>query len=90
MMSDPGTARRIRMADGAWWTAEFRHEMAQLMRQGRERERKLYVFFRNDGGALRRAEVTEAFKAAASDDDLRAAWARAERLSAGGAAASSA
>lgn len=77
------------MPDGTWWTAWFRHEMAQLMRRGRERERKLYVFFEGERGALRRAEVSDEFKAAATDDDLRDAWRRAESLATGGGADSS-
>lgn len=72
------------MPDGRWWTTYFQHERAQLMRRGRERERLLFVFFEGEGGAVRRAEVTDAFKASATDDDLRAAWARAVALGAGG------
>ncbi|HEX6533077.1 MAG TPA: hypothetical protein VF041_00685 [Gemmatimonadaceae bacterium] len=78
------TDRRLLMPDGAWWTAWFRHEMTQLQRRGRERERDLYVFFQRADGALRRAEVTDAFKASATDDDLRSAWGRALTLHAGG------
>ncbi len=85
---DDAGRRRALMPDGEWWTVEFRHEMAQLMRRGRERERKLYVFFYSDRGTTRRAEVTDAFKQTASDADLRGVWHRAEQLDAGGAAPS--
>lgn len=90
MTQDATPERRLRMPDGTWWTAWFRHEMAQLMRAGRERERKLYVFFTGEGGALRRAEVSDEFKASATDDELRDAWRRAESLTSGGSTGSSA
>ncbi|HEX6808317.1 MAG TPA: hypothetical protein VF118_10045 [Gemmatimonadaceae bacterium] len=74
-------ARIIRMSDGATWTVEFQHERAQLMRRGSERERRLFVFFRDDRGQLRRAVVPEDAKSNATDEDLRRAWEKAERLS---------
>ncbi|HKT08982.1 MAG TPA: hypothetical protein VJR24_13880 [Gemmatimonadaceae bacterium] len=72
--------RRVRMSDGATWTVEFQHERAQLMRRGRERERRLFVFFRDDRGETRRAVVPEDAKSSATDEDLRRAWESAERL----------
>lgn len=69
------------MSDGALWTVEFQHERAQLMRRGRERERRLFVFFRDDRGQMRRAVVSEDAKSDATDDDLRRAWEGAERRS---------
>ncbi len=70
------------MPDGALWTVEFQHERAQLMRRGSERERRLFAFFRDDLGHLRRAVVVEELKSAATDADLRLAWESAERLDA--------
>lgn len=75
-------ARHVRMPDGALWTVEFQHERAQLMRRGSERERRLFAFFRDDRGHLRRAVVAEELKSAATDADLRLAWESAERLDA--------
>jgi len=80
MTGQPDMPRRVRMADGAWWTVEFRHERAQLMRRGSERERRLFIFFRDGLGRLRRAAVPEEAKTSASDDDLRRAWSDAEEL----------
>src|SRR5205085_688554 len=54
---------RVRMPDGRWWTVERRHEMTQLLRRGRERERRLFLFFTNDRGATRRAHVPDDFPA---------------------------
>jgi hypothetical protein len=76
--------RRVRMSDGAIWVVEFQHERAQLMRRGSERERRLYAFFRDEGGQVRRAVVTDDAKSGATDDDLRRAWERADRLSPAG------
>lgn len=80
MPGEPQPPRRIHMHDGVWWTVEFQHERAQLMRRGSERERRLFVFFRDDRGQMRRAVVPDDAKTSATDDDLRAAWERAERL----------
>lgn len=74
--------RRIRMSDGAWWSVEFQHERAQLARRGDERERRLFAFFRDDLGRLRRAVVSHDAKTLATDEDLRRAWETAERLTA--------
>ncbi|HEX6815322.1 MAG TPA: hypothetical protein VF102_06610 [Gemmatimonadaceae bacterium] len=76
--------RRVRMSDGAIWVVEFQHERAQLMRRGSERERRLYAFFRDEGGQVRRAVVTDDAKSGATDDDLRRAWEGADRLSPAG------
>lgn len=73
--------RRVRMSDGAVWVVEFQHERTQLMRRGSERERRLYAFFRDDGGRVRRAVVADDAKSGATDDDLRRAWEGADRLS---------
>lgn len=81
MTVEPQPPRRVRMPDGAEWTVEFQHERAQLMRRGSERERRLFVFFRDDSGGERRAIVPEEAKSSASDEQLRRAWERAERLS---------
>lgn len=62
------------MPDGSWWTAQFQHERAQLMRRDRERERRLFLFFRDAHGALRRATVPESLKSDATDAALRNAW----------------
>jgi hypothetical protein len=78
---EPQPPRRVRMPDGAVWTVEFQHERAQLMRRGSERERRLFVFFRDDRGQVRRAVVPEDAKSSAGDEDLRRAWEDAERLS---------
>lgn len=75
--------RRVRMSDGVLWTVEFQHERAQLMRRGSERERRLFAFFRDDRGRVRRAAVAEDLKTRATDDDLRVAWDDAERLAGG-------
>jgi len=83
MSGESQTARRVRMPDGVLWTIEFQHERAQLMRRGSERERRLFVFFRDAEGSVRRAVVAEELKTAATDDDLRRAWERADRLDAG-------
>ena len=78
--------RRLRMPDGTWWTAERRHEMAQL-RSGRAPvpERRVFVFFSGAGGVLRRAQVGDDFPPADSADPevLAALWAAAEVLGAG-------
>lgn len=71
------------MSDGASWTVEFQHERAQLMRRGNERERRLFVFFRDDVGRVRRAVVSEDAKTLATDDDLRRVWETATSLHAG-------
>ena len=76
--------RRVRMSDGAIWTVEFQHERAQLMRRGSERERRLFVFFRDDRGQMRRAVVPEDAKSNATDEDLSRAWEHAERLPSAG------
>lgn len=68
------------MADGDWWTAEFQHERAQLMRRGRERERRLFLFFRAPNGRLRRATVPEELKTSFTEHDLRRAWESADLL----------
>lgn len=77
------TPRRLRMADGQWWSAERRHEMAQL-RSAREPmpARRVYVFFSGPAGELRRVEVTDDFPPAneAEAAALEALWARAEQL----------
>lgn len=83
MTQQPEPRRLIRMSDGAWWAAEFQHERAQLMRRGNERDRRLFVFFRDDAGRLRRAVVADDAKTAATDDDLRRAWETAEHLASG-------
>ncbi|HEY7893621.1 MAG TPA: hypothetical protein VIC24_01845 [Gemmatimonadaceae bacterium] len=83
MTQHPPSPRRIRMSDGEWWTVEFQHERAQLTRRGTERERRLFVFFRDDRGHLRRAVVPEDAKTLATDDDLCRAWETADRLHAG-------
>src|SRR6185312_11499441 len=83
MTLEPQPPRRLRMPDGAVWTVEFQHERAQLMRRGSERERRLFVFFRDDRGHMRRAVVADDAKTSATDDDLRLAWESAERLDAG-------
>lgn len=80
MSLDSGNLPRLQMADGAWWTAQFQHERAQLMRRGRERERRLFLFFRTADGALRRATVPETLKTTVTEPDLRRAWAEAEVL----------
>lgn len=72
--------RRVRMPDGRWWRVERRHEMAQLMTRASLRERRLYVFFHGDAGALRRAEVAADFPRLAPAATLRALWERAEIL----------
>lgn len=81
MSTEHQSPRRVRMSDGALWTVEFQHERAQLMRRGGERERRLFVFFRDDHGHLRRAVVPEDAKSGATDADLRRAWEDADRLS---------
>ena len=68
------------MPDGEWWTAEQRHEMTQLATRASQRERRLFVFFRSDRGALRRAEVPADFSVAVGDETLHALWERSERL----------
>ena len=80
MAPDDATPPRLRMADGDWWTAEFQHERAQLMRRGQERERRLFLFFRAADGRLRRATVPESLKTSATEHDLRRAWAGADVL----------
>ena len=72
------------MSDGTVWTVEFQHERAQLMRRGSERERRLFVFFRDDRGQMRRGVVPEDAKSGARDEDLRRAWETAERVSPAG------
>ena len=79
-MTNAVKERRLRMPDGEWWTAEQRHEMTQLATRARQRERRLFVFFRSEGGALRRAEVPADFSVSAGDEALRVLWERAERL----------
>ncbi|HEY7878789.1 MAG TPA: hypothetical protein VIC55_11210 [Gemmatimonadaceae bacterium] len=81
MTTNETTLPRLLMPDGAWWTAEFQHERAQLMRRGRERERRLFVFFRSADGQLRRATVPEDLKSTVTEHDLRLAWKSAECLS---------
>ena len=83
MLQHAQSPRRIRMSDGASWTVEFQHERAQLMRRGNERERRLFVFFRDDVGRVRRAVVSEDAKTLATDDDLRRVWETATSLHAG-------
>ena len=76
-------ARRMRMPDGEWWSAERRHEMTQLQSaRGISDVRRLFMFFRGPGGVLRRAEVPEGFPPADEADEaaLREAWRGAETL----------
>ena len=68
---------------GVSWSVERRHEMAQLMRAGRERERRLYLFFRAPDGELRRSEIAEDFPAEPSAALLEYVWRNAEVLRAG-------
>ena len=68
------------MGDGRWWRVERRHEMAQLMTRRTERERRLYLFFHGDAGALRRAEVPPEFPERPLASTLRDLWERAEIL----------
>lgn len=72
--------RKVAMPDGAFWTVERRHEMAQLRRRGSEVERRLFLFFRSPQGGFRRAEVPVDFAAEPDDPELRERWARAEVL----------
>jgi hypothetical protein len=84
MNAEQQPPRRVRMSDGTVWTVEFQHERAQLMRRGSERERRLFAFFRDDRGQMRRAVVSEDAKSGATDAELRRAWEGAERLSPAG------
>lgn len=73
-----GTEPWLTMADGRPWAARFRHEMTQIARRGREHHRRLFLYFRDEAGTMRRAEVADGFADAATDADLREIWRRAE------------
>ena len=78
----PEDARRLRMPDGRWWRVVRRHEMARIRTRRDAGERRLYLFFFGDGGALRRAEVHADFPDPALADvgELTAVWSAAEVL----------
>jgi len=73
-----GTESRLTMGDGRPWATRFRHEMTQIAPRGRQNERRLFLYFRDDAGAMRRVEVSDAFRDGVTDTDLRALWRRAE------------
>ena len=68
------------MPDGKWWTIVRQHEMTQLMTRATARERRLFLFFHGEDGALRRATVLDDFPTAPTDEQLRLAWERANIL----------
>lgn len=68
---------------GVAWTVERRHEMAQLMRAGRTRDRQLYLFFHGPDGELRRGEIAEDFPEEPPPALLHAVWRHAEVLRGG-------
>lgn len=72
--------RHVRMPDGARWLVVRQHEMTQLMTRAAQRERRLFLFFHGEAGALRRATVPPDFPEAPTDDELRREWERAEIL----------
>ena len=70
----PPTGRRVLMADGEWWSVEWRHEMTQLRSASApEVERRLFVLFERDG-TVRRAELPPGLEAIAESDALRELW----------------
>ena len=80
MESRTDAPQRLLMADGRWWRVERRHEMAQLMTRETQRERRLYLFFHGEGGAMRRAEVPQDFPERPAATVVRTLWERAEIL----------
>ena len=54
-------ALRVEMPDGASWRVVRRHEMARIRSRHDQTDRRLYVFFFADTGAVRRAEVPPDF-----------------------------
>lgn len=66
--------------DGQTWEVERRHEMTQIMRRGRERERVLYLFFYGPGGEVRRNQISEEFPVDPPAALLQPVWRYAEVL----------
>lgn len=70
--------------NGRSWAVERRHEMAQLVRAGRESDRRLFLFFAASDGELRRSEIAEDFPVEPEPRLLESAWRNAEVLRIGG------
>jgi hypothetical protein len=82
MTGPPADARRIEMPDGQQWRVVRRHEMARILTRRDSAERRLFVLFFADGGAVRRAEVPSDFPdpATIGAEELAILWRSAERL----------
>ena len=61
MNDPPPDAIRLAMPDGHSWRVVRRHEMARILTRRDSTDRRLYVFFFADSGAVRRAEVPPDF-----------------------------
>jgi len=66
--------------DDQQWMVERRHEMTQLATRATQRERKLFLFFTNALGELRRAEISEDFPEDPTSAQLEPVWRYAEVL----------
>lgn len=82
MTSPPADARRVEMPDGHEWRVVRRHEMARILTRRDSTERRLYVLFFADDGAMRRAEVAADYPdpATLGADELVILWRGAEQL----------
>jgi hypothetical protein len=83
-MSRPAPdALRVEMPDGASWRVVRRHEMARIRTRHDQTDRRLYLFFFADDGAVRRAEVPPDFPDPMTipAQDLVDRWALSEQLS---------
>lgn len=78
----PADALRVAMPDGREWRVVRRHEMTRIHTRRDRAERRLYVLFFADDGALRRAEVAADFPDPATLDtrDLVILWRSAPSL----------
>ena len=82
MTGPPADARRVEMPDGQEWRVVRRHEMARILTRRDTAERRLYVLFFADDGAVRRAEVPPDFADPATLDaqELVVLWRAAQSL----------
>jgi hypothetical protein len=72
----------MEMPDGEQWRIVRRHEMTRIVTRRDTAERRLYVLFFADGGAVRRAEVASDFPDPATLEarELVILWRAAELL----------
>jgi hypothetical protein len=73
---------RMTMPDGRQWSVMRQHEMTRILTRRDDGTRRLYLFFEDESGACRRAEVEPDFPepGQAAPDAIRSAWLTADVL----------